>query len=239
MPPVSEATVLVSVDARDPEEPSDGLIRLLGPHSLVLLGYWQVPDQSTTGQLREQFGEEATATLESLAARFADAGADVTTQVVFTHDWSETVERVATEHDVDALFTEDPFRGELDRVLVPLRGDDNLERIVGFVALLLRESHAEVTLFNVADTEGDAQTGEFILRGACDRLEEEGVDADRLEWRQERADSAQAAIVDAASEYGLIVVGESDPSLRERILGGVTNRVIANSPVPVLIVRRR
>lgn len=235
----SEATILVSVDASDPEEPSDALVELLSPHSLVILGYWQVPDQSSTGQLRSQFGEEATAAIDEVTARFVEAGADVDSTVVFTHDWYATIEKAATDYDVDGVLTADPFEETFSRVLVPIRGDKNLERIVAFVALLLRGSDAHGTLFNVADTEEEAQTAEFILRGAADRLEEEGVDPERLDWRQERSTSPENAIITAAADYDLIVVGESEPSLRERLLGRVTNQVIKRSPVPALVIRRK
>lgn len=239
MSTVSEVTILVSVDASDPKMPSEGLVELLSPHSLVLLGYWQVPDQSSTGQLRSQFGEEATATIEEVATHFTEKGADVEPVVVFTHDWYATVENVATEHDVDGVLTADPFEETLEQVFVPIRGDENLERIVAFVGLLLAENDAHATLFNVSDTEEAAQTGEFLLRGACDRLEEEGVDSERLDWRQERDVSPERAIIATAADYNLIVVGESEPSLRERLLGRVTNQVIENSPIPVLVVRRK
>ena len=234
-----EATILVSVDASDAKEPTEELVELLSAQSLVILGYWQVPDQSSTGQLRSQFGEEATAAIEAVATRFSDAGASVESTVVFTHDWYTTINKVATDYDVDGVLTADPFEKKFSRVLVPIRGDPNLERIIAFVSHLLRENDAHTTLYNVADSEEDAQTGEFILRGACDRLEEEGIEPERINWTQERDTSAEQAIIDTAAEYDLVVVGESQPSLSERILGRVTNQVIEQSPIPVLVVRRK
>lgn len=114
---VSEATVLVPFDASGPSNPSTDLIELLGPHSVVALGYYPVPDQSTTEQLESQFGEEAREEAESIADQFADHGANVTTVVVFTHDRSTTIEAVAAEYGVDAVLTTGLVEGTLDRVL--------------------------------------------------------------------------------------------------------------------------
>ncbi|WP_340097759.1 universal stress protein [Salinibaculum salinum] len=230
-------TILVPLDASDPGEPSQALVNLLSPHQLVVLGYYPVPDQTATDQARSQFGEEATEAIEAIADRFAESGAGAKSVVVFTHNRSETIDNTAVEYEVDAVLTPGPVGDTLDRILVPLRGDDNLERILGFVAVLLRESDATVTMFNVTESDENDSRGELLVRGACDRLEDEGIDPERLTWRQETSSSAPDAITAAAEDYDLVIVGESEPSLTERILGDVTDRVIDQSSDPLLIVR--
>ncbi len=234
---VSEATILVPIDTSDPGTPSASLVELLSPHSVVVLGYYPVPDQSSADQLRAQFGEEAEAELDAITERFTDAGADADSVLVFTKDRSKTIDRVAADYEVDAVLTADPVEDRLNRVLVPIRGEENVDGILDFVATLLAESEATATLFNVATSDDEASRGELIIRGACDRLEESGVDPERVDWKQQRDPSASTAIVGAAGAFDLLVVGESEPSLRDRILGNVTNTVIEESPQPVLIVR--
>lgn len=237
MEDLTDTRILIPVDATALGEPSPGIIDLFGTHSLVILGIYEVPDQSATDQVRAQFGEEITADIKTLAARFTDRGATVESTVVFTHDRRKSIERVAAEEDVDAVLAAGPLDTELERVLVPLRGDDNLERIVAFLGTLMRESDASVTLFNVADSDEEASRAEFILRGARDRLVEDGIESERIEWTQERDFSPSEGILQAAEAYDLLVVGETEPSLRERLLGDVTNRIVAESPRPVLVVR--
>jgi nucleotide-binding universal stress UspA family protein len=226
----------VPVDASDPTEPLPGLVELLSPHRVIVLGYYPVPDQSSTDQLRDQFGEEATAAVEEIAETFAESGAGADSKVVFTHDRSDTIENVAAENDVDAVLTAGVVEGDLEHILVPLRGDQNLERIVAFVETLMRESHADATFLNVENTEDEASKGELLVRGACDRLEDDGINPKRLDWRQEEG-SPGDTIVSVAEGYDLLVVGETKPSLRDRLLGAVANRVIEDTPRPVLIVR--
>ena len=96
-----------------------------------------------------------------------------------------------------------------------------------------------MTVLNVAESEDEAAKGELIVRGACDRLEEDGLDAGRTDWRQERASKISSAIIDIAEEFDLMVVGETEPSLRERIIGGITRDLIDQSPTPVLVIRNQ
>lgn len=236
--PISNPTILVPIDAKGPSDPHPALVELLSPHRVVVLGYYEVPDQTVTDQAREQFGESATETTEAVAERFAGRGAGAESVVVFTRDRSTTIDTTAAEYGVDAVFTPGDVGEPLDRILVPLRGDDNLARILGFAGVLLRESDAAATMFNVADSEDEASRGELLVRGACDRLKDiEGIDPERVDWRQTRDSSATNAIVEAGKDHDLLVVGESKPSLTDRILGAVTNEVIEASSDPLLIVR--
>lgn len=236
---ISEPTVLVPVDASDPEAPSQALVDVLSPHQLVVLGHYPVKDQAATSQIRAQFGEEATEATEAIANRFVEQGGDAEPVVVFTHDRSKTIDKIAAEHGVDAVLTAGTVGDFLDRILVPLRGDDNLERILGFVGVLLRESDATATMLNVAEGEEASSRGELLVRGACDRLEDEGVDPARLGWREERSGSPVDAIGEAAVDYDILVVGETEPSLADRVLGDVTNRLIDGSSDPLLVVRNK
>lgn len=236
---ISEPTVLVPVDASDPEAPSQALVDMLSPHQLVVLGYYQVKDQAATSQVRSQFGEEATEATEAIANRFIEQGGEAEPVVVFTHDRSKTIDKIAAEYGVDAVLTAGNVGEFLDRILVPLRGDDNLERILGFVGVLLRESDATATMLNVADGEEASSRGELLVRGACDRLADEGVDPARLGWREERSGSPVDAISEAALDYDILVVGETEPSLADRVLGGVTNELIDESSDPLLVVRNK
>lgn len=235
-PTLSEPTILVPFDASDPDPPSPSLVELLGAHRVVALGYWPVPDQSSTDQLRTEYGDEAERVTDEVAARFAAGGAGADAVVAFTHDRSETISRVAAARDADAVLTPGAIEGDVERVLAPIRGEGNLERIVSFLEALLRGSDAALTLLNVPEDDGDDR-GEFLLRGVRDRLVADGIDADRVGWRREPAASAGDAIVDAAADHDVVVVGETEPSLRERLLGDVSDRVIEATPRPVLVVR--
>ncbi len=235
---LDETTILVPVNASDPGAPSGALVELLSPHAVVVLGYYPVPDQSSSDQLRSQFGEKCETEIAEIAERFAREGASAESVLVFTKDRTKTIDRIAAKYDADAVLTTQAVEETLDRILVPMRGDETLESILEFVEQLLGKSDATATLFNVITAEDDASQGELIVRGACDRLEEHGVAPERVDWKQTHGESASSAIIAAAKSYDLLVVGETKPSLRERLLGTVTDNVIDESPRPVLIVRK-
>ena len=234
---LTDPTIVVPVNAADPAEPPPGLVELLHPLHIVVLGYYPVPDQVAPEQLREEYEDEATAATERVSSRFVDRGGDVTSLVVFTRDLETTIDRVAADHDADAILTAGSMGDALERILVPLKGDPNLERIVSFVGDLVSNSDAHVQLLHIADSDEDESHGEFLLRGVADRLTDDGLDPDRVTWTQERSATPSASIVTTAAEADLVVVGESRPTLRDRILGAVTSEVVEASEHPVLVVR--
>lgn len=229
------SSVLVPVDISGDEQPAQPLIDLCRSVDIVLLGYYPVPDQVAPAQLREDHESDATAALADVAEKFRDSGIDVTDVLVFTHDRIETMDRVANEHGCDAVLT--VGTGErIERVLVPVRGGTNLERIVLLLADVMRMSDVSVTfLHSAVDDEPD--NGELLVRGAMDRLSEAGVDRERIDWQLADEDSPFDEIIELAQEYGLLVLGETKPSLRERIFGTVPSRVVDEVDKPAFIVR--
>jgi nucleotide-binding universal stress UspA family protein len=234
MPPIDELTVLVPVDVSAPETPPLGVIDLLGPSRVVLLGYFPVPTQAEPALIKHEYEAEAEARLRDVAV----GRPDLTEVLVFTHDRAATIDRVADEYDCDAVLTTDDV-DDATRVLVPLRGDANLERIVSVVAGLLGVSDASVTLFHSLEEGADPSQGEFLLRGAEDRLVELGVDPERIASRLDAGGDPRADIVALGGEHDIVVLGETEPSLRERILGDFLSGTVDELDRPALVVRDR
>jgi nucleotide-binding universal stress UspA family protein len=232
MPPTDELTILVPLDISGSELPPLESIDLLGPAGVVLLGYFPVPRQAEPALIRDEYEAEAEARLVEIA----EGRPGLTEVLVFTHDREATIDRVAAEYGCDAVLTTGGI-DEIDRVLVPLRGDANLERIVSVVAGLLQGSEATATLFHSVPEGAEASQGEFLLRGAVDRLTDFGVDESRIDWQLSEGGDPQAEIADLAADYDLVVLGETEPSLRDRIIGDVLSRIVDDVRAPTLIVR--
>jgi nucleotide-binding universal stress UspA family protein len=229
-------TVLVPVDVSTDERPDPDLLDLLRPAKVVLVGWYPVPDQTAPEQMRDQHEQEAVALIEDIAADFPE-GTEVETLVVFTRDRSETVDRVAEDYGAAVVVVPRDVR-VVERVLVPIRSDVNLDRILSVVAALLDESEASVTLFHaVPEEDEDPTVGETLLRGAADRLIDAGVDADRVDTTTVESESPVDDIIDAAKNHDVLIIGETDPSLVEHILGDVPTQVIERAGRPVLVVR--
>lgn len=154
---------------------------------------------------------------------------------MFTHDRDETVDRAAEEYDCDAI----PLPGShtaTERVFVPLRGDDNLDRILSLVADLLRRGEATATLFHAATADEQAH-GRSLLNDAAGRLVEGGFDRARIDTRLATTDDPGTEIVEIAHEFDLLVVGETEPSLTDRILDRVSTRIADEVDRPAFVVR--
>ena len=232
MPPPDELTILVPVDISITETPSLAVVDLLGSIDVVLLGYFPVPDQAAPALIRGEHEAAAEARLRELA----EGRPDLTEVLVFTHDREATIDRVADEFGCDAVLTPGDLT-EIDRILVPIRGDVNLERIVSVTAGLVQATGATVTLFHALPDDEDRSAGEFLLRGATDRLVEFGVDEADVVWQLTDGGDPRRDIVDLGADYDIAVLGESEPTLRERIIGDVLSEIVDDLEPPALVVR--
>jgi nucleotide-binding universal stress UspA family protein len=236
MPLSGDSAILVPVDVSVAEPPDRGILELLRPVDVVVLGYYPVPDQTAPAHLKSDHEAEASARLDAAVDRFEDNDHEVEGVLVFTKDHQDTIDRVAEEYDCDAVLVPGDG-GAVERILVPLRGDVNLERIVSLVADLVRASDAHVTLLHSVADDADPSQGEFMLRGAVDRLTEEGGDRARVDWELDESRDPRSAVVALASDHDLVVLGETEPSLRDRIIGTVLTPIIESIDSPAIVVR--
>jgi len=236
MPLTGDATVLVPVELSTADPPDNGLLEHLRPVDVVVLGYYMVPKQTAPAHLKEDHEADAAARLEEIVARVDATDHDVEGVLVFTKDRQDSIDRVADQHDCDAVLVPGETR-PIERILVPLRGDVNLDRIVSLVADLERTSDASITLFHSVTGGADPGRGELVLRGAVDRLAEEGIDRDRLRWELSEGGDPQAGIAALAEEHDLVILGETEPSLRDRIIGTVLTPILDSIDVPAIVVR--
>jgi nucleotide-binding universal stress UspA family protein len=154
----------------------------------------------------------------------------------FTHDYHETIDRLADQYDCEAVFTPGE-EAPVERVLVPLRGGTNVARILTLVESVVQGTDVRVTLFHAVDSGADRSEGEFFIRGAADWLTDEGIDRDRIDWQLSEGSDPKTVIADLAEVYDLLVLGETEPTLRERLLGEVPIRIIEAIEKPTLVVR--
>ncbi|WP_119842112.1 universal stress protein [Salinibacter ruber] len=231
------SSILVDVELPEPESLAPALIDALSPLRVVLLGWFSVPEQTSPAQARDQFGAEAEDTLGAAARQFEEAGAEVTTRLVFTGDELDTISRVSVEESCDAVLIPGPVE-QLRRVLVPLRGIQNVREIAPFVADLCQDGTARVTLLHIL--EGDETTAasrEDVLEPAAERMRSAGIEAGLLELNSVAAESPADTIVEWAGEHDLVVLGETQPSVREVLFGTMPEQIVEAVNVPIIVVR--
>lgn len=228
--------VLVAFSVLDTKTLTGSLLDLFATIPVVVVGYHPLPEQTAPGQGRQQFENEDEAILEAYAEPFEATGTTVDTRLVYTHDTEQTITRVANEEGCTVILLPAPIE-QVDRVLVSMRGEVNLERMVTFLADLLDGTRIDVNLFHATPDEAQVDEGELMLEGARQRLLDSGIEADRVSEEVVVSETPIAAIVGAASETDVVLLGESEPSLSTVVFGDVHERVAERSRTPILVVR--
>jgi nucleotide-binding universal stress UspA family protein len=227
--------ILVTLELPDPDPIPSVIVETLASMEVVVLGHYQLPEQTPPSTARDQFEDDARSTLEEAVRPLQGENTSVTTRLVFGRARDKTIDRVALEENCDVILT--PGRAETtERVAVPLRGEENLDRIVSFVGELLLATDASVTLFHTSEA-SDRLPGEKILADATDRLVEIGIAPDRISRQLSEDDDVERSIVELGNDFDVLVLGETDPSLRDRILGTVPAQVTADTEDPAFVVR--
>jgi Universal stress protein family. len=125
---------------------------------------------------------------------------------------------------------------KITQVLLPVRGERNFDRILSFSEELLTATEATVTLFHMGE-DSDQVPGEKILSDATDQLIQAGIDSDRITQRLSEDDDTTQTIIDLAESFDALILGETEPSLRDQILGNVPAQVTIDTDNPAFVVR--
>ena len=233
--------VLIPIDVSEPLSLGEALIETLPAAKTVLLGYWQIPDQTQSDQARDQFESEAQQRLQAVADLFTDQGVDLQTRLVFTNDRDQLIDTATNEYGCQSVLipgTEVP-PSETSRGIVLVKPNADLDRIVATLAALFEGSDVEFQLFHVVESKNEHlyDATEYMLRGLADRLSELGISRDRVEWKQSTEGKPMELILSQASDFDFVVMGESSPTVRARIFGTVQSRLANETEKPLLTIR--
>jgi nucleotide-binding universal stress UspA family protein len=230
-------TILVPLELPDPEQLSPVLIEDLSSLSVVVLGHYDLPEQTPASMAREQFGEAAQATLDEVAERFADAGASVRTRLVFGKDRAAAIQEVAAEEGCVAELDPAPTE-EIARILVPIPDVAEFERLPTFIRVLSEDSTQQITLFHVVEGDESRERGEGIVEETRERLIEDGFDADAVDTLVVEGDEHDEEILRVAADYDAVVMYEPESSLGDRVFGTLPDRIADETGDPVIVVDR-
>lgn len=203
---------------------------------VTLLGYHLVPEQMAPEHARDQFEEEAFADLDEAAEEMGQYDVEVETHLIFTSNLVSTIERVVSEQAIDALLHLRPL-AQIRRVLVPLYGTQQQpEHVATFVTALARNETIEVRVRVLVQPHQTAEEKAELRQQQHGVFNAADVAAEQLDVQTVETDDPMRAIVELSDECDLIVLGEADPSLRERIFGQFHERLVPEVACPVVLV---
>ncbi|MFW6434984.1 MAG: universal stress protein [Halovenus sp.] len=230
-------TVLVPFELPDHEPLSPVLVEDLSSLDIVLLGHFAVPEQTPRDMAREQFGEEAQATLDELADQFRAAGASVRTRLVFGKERGTTIDRIMLEEDCAAELNPAPTEG-IDRILVPIPAVPEFSRLPEFIDVLCEDTTQEITLFHVAEGDESHERAEEIVNETRERLIEAGFDPEAVDTLVIDGGNHDEEILEAAADYDAVVMYEAQSGLSDHVFGSLPDRIQKETRDPVIVVRR-
>lgn len=229
-------TVLVPIRILENPSLPHGLVELLEPVQVVLLGYYEVPDQTAPGQARLQFEDRAEDALQEMVTEIETEGGTVETRLVFTDDREKTFDRVADETGADAILLSNPA-ASVESLLVPVRSDANVAGIAGFLGALVADRPIGVRLYHAAGDDEAVDPAERLLSRVADALVDAGIPDSSVTTRVDRTDDRLEGIAEAAENHDAVVMGETRPSIASFVFGEFSERVANRSLDPVLVVR--
>jgi len=235
-------SLLIPVLFPQQEALTDTNVQGLTGFEIVLFGYWKTPEGVDPAVVREEHAVEAQAELYELATRFSRAGASTEVQLHFgpaDERLTALQTRVAEETDADAVVL--PKRITLwNNILVPLRDDQNADRIVEFLTAFDPETVFMLELFHVATDASAVETAREMLGRVERTLLDHGFTESDLEVTVKVADDPEATIVEQASHHNVVVIGETEELSRANLfLGPTYERVAERTDIPVVVVRNR
>ncbi|MDG5777503.1 universal stress protein [Haloarculaceae archaeon H-GB2-1] len=225
--------ILVPLEILEGETVGPGVVDLLASTDVVLLGYHVIPEQTAPSQARMTFEEKAQAKLNDAAEALREAGATVETVLAFTPEREQTLDRVAADHDCDAVLHLNPVM-EDENLLVVLHGDVDAERIGRFTAAFVDGRDVDVTVLEVTPPD-EAATRTGVV---TDALVDGGYPRQRLTREHVESTTPVKAIAEVATAFDAMVMGEKAPNLRALVFGDFEERVAAESIGAVFVVRR-
>lgn len=230
-------TILVPFELPDPEALSPVLVEDLSSLDIVIMGHYQIPEQTPIQAARERFEEDALATLDELAAPFIEAGASVRTRLVFGKDRPAAIDQIAIEEDCVAELDPAPTEG-VNRILVPIPDVAEFTRLPEFIDVLCEDSTQEITLFHVVEGAEAREEGERILRETREGLIAANLDPNKVDTRLVEGTEHDEEILRFAAEYDAVVMYEAESRLGDRFFGTLPDRIANETGDPVIVVRR-
>lgn len=232
-------TVVVFVEFPDPTFPTGGFLKHLAYPDAKLVGFYELDVGESVQPIRDEHEEECRATLQAQAERFEQQGIRTEWSLIFDHDRVEARHQIARDDGADAVLLPGGAN-TLGKVLVAARRTQNVEKKMSTLLNTVdRDDLISLDLIHIADEtvpEGEKE-GKRILTEMKSVLEELGVPSVQIEQEVRTGDDVAFELNRASRDYDLLMLGETEQDIGDKIFGPVAEYVVDDRDVPVLITR--
>jgi hypothetical protein len=227
-----ETRILVPVELPGEVQLHPVLVQMLGEARVVVLGCYVVPEQTSPEHARSQFEEGSQTTIGRVVDNLEDENIEVESELVFTPDPVQTIDRVSKNLRIDAVLWPSAVES-VDRVLALVSPGVDYERVVKCLASTTAIGEPSLSLLQFAENEADEAERDLALDGLVARLTEAGIPEVRLEAHSEISSARLDDLEELAADYDVLVLAYTAEMANRRFIDEVRGRV----DMPVLIVR--
>jgi len=230
--------VLVFVEFPDPTVPTTGFLKGFKYPDAEVVGFYHLDEGESAETVRDAHGSEFDSELEAIAERFEQEGVRAEYDLVFGQDRFAARRQIIERDAVDAVLLPGASN-TLGKVLVATRNVGNAERKASLLDIVDQDELLAIDLVHVADPddpEGES-SGEGILKQTASTLVDVGFPELRIDRTVRTGSDVAFELSQAARGYDLMVLGETERDLGDRIFGPIGEYILDERDVPVLILR--
>jgi hypothetical protein len=239
---MSRETLLIPIVFPDPgvHPIHESFVKELSGFDISLLGYWEVDEDESVEEVREENKTEAEAVLYDLAARFSEQGSSADIQLYFGppgQEESNLRDRVVEQTHASAVLF--PSRSTLLRtVLVAVKDEEQKDKLVSLVTSLDPDTTLRIELYHAVVDEDRSEEAEDMLADMREKLIEKGFPQVELETKTEVITDESLGIRRRATSghYDLVVMGETDdPDTEDKVFGQKYEIVSEETELPIML----
>jgi len=242
-PALRKPRILIPVSLPQKESIPLAILARFTDLEVLLLGYRELPEQTSPEQYEKEEGEESRQQLEKVKKELEDENFNVKTEIVFTQNVSKAIDNVIIKHDCQALLIVKSI-SELNRLLIPVYDINQLsKRFATVIFELTSTGKLPATLLFLESSE-DSENSEdkekkdisFMKREALSRLKRAGVADDQIRTNAVKVDSISEAVKEESESEDLVILVEANAKERKSFINKIRKEISDKTDCPLLIV---
>lgn len=242
-PSLRKPRILLPVSLPKKEPLPLGILSQFTDLEVLLLGYKELPEQTSPKQFEEEEGDETREQLDEIKKELEEESFDVKTELVFTQDISQAIDNVILEYDCQALLVVKPIE-ELNRLLIPVYDINQIsKRFATVIYELTTASNLPATLLFLKSPEEAEEAEEKrsndisdMKRKALSQLKRAGINNNQIKTSSVEVASISEAVEEESKPEDLVILVEANADERKSFINKIRGEISDKIDCPLLVV---
>lgn len=231
--------IIVATDLEEYNPLPKALLSAFSDLQLLVLGYRNVPDQTTPEQFRDEFEDESRENLNKVMDDLKEMDIEMESELIFSGDPAETFKSYIDDYESDAVLTSAPIES-VERLLVPIYAKSQIRRKL---ASVLRElaisSELPISLIILTSSESGSEEEkeiEALEQSMLSELKRAGIPEDQIRSNKADVSSVAESVSQISSGDDVVVLGEPEGANHDSFFSSLHEDIEEKIHCPVLIV---